>query len=138
MWLFDYVLFSCNCPVLHLLLLTRNIERIRESESIIGKDHHNRESPEAECRKALCPLKPLGVALTTFLHPQREYQPFSLQCEAVYEALKMPYQILPQQLPQKKLQVSSRPEVCIKEGKLKNVRSRMRTWIEAGLAFLTL
>lgn len=131
--MFGYVLPICvgfyNYLISYLLSLLRGIEIIRESEFIIGDGHILRD-----CREALCSLYSIGVALTTSLHPQREYQPFSLQCEALYEALKMPYQILPRQLPQKKLQVSSGSGVWIKEGKLKNSRSGMRTWIEAGLA----
>ena len=50
-----------------------------------------------------------------FFYPQREHQPFSLQCEAVYEALKMPYRILPQQLPRKELVVGPGPEAWAKE-----------------------
>uniref|UniRef100_A0A8C0L430 Integrin subunit alpha 5 n=1 Tax=Canis lupus dingo TaxID=286419 RepID=A0A8C0L430_CANLU len=72
--------------------------------------------PEAECFRLRCELGPLHrqesrslqlhfrVWAKTFL--QREHQPFSLQCEAVYEALRMPYRILPQQLPRRELQVN--------------------------------
>lgn len=59
-----------------------------------------------------------GAAHNTFSHPQREHQPFSLQCEAVYQALKMPYRILPRQLPQKELQVSLGPEVWAQGGRV--------------------
>ncbi|XP_075863444.1 integrin alpha-5 [Microcebus murinus] len=73
--------------------------------------------PEAECFRLRCELGPLHrqeslslqlhfrVWAKTFL--QKEHQSFSLQCEAVYEALKMPYRILPRQLPKKKLQVAT-------------------------------
>ncbi|XP_016073485.1 PREDICTED: integrin alpha-5 [Miniopterus natalensis] len=71
--------------------------------------------PEVECFRLRCELGSLHrqeslslqlhfrVQAKTFL--QREHQPFSLQCEAVYEALKMPYRILPRQLPRKELLV---------------------------------
>lgn len=55
------------------------------------------------------------LPLMPFVYPQREHQPFSLQCEAVYEALKMPYRILPQQLPRKELLVGPGPEAWAKE-----------------------
>nr|XP_003405118.1 integrin alpha-5 [Loxodonta africana] len=82
--------------------------------------------PEAECFKLRCELGPLHrqesqslqlhfrVWAKTFL--QREHQPFSLQCEAVFEALKMPYRILPRQLPQKKLQVATAVQWTKAEG----------------------
>lgn len=82
--------------------------------------------PEAECFKLRCELGPLHrqesrslqlhfrVWAKTFL--QREHQPFSLQCEAVYEALKMPYKILPRQLPQKELQVATAVQWIKAEG----------------------
>uniref|UniRef100_A0A8C5NYI2 Integrin alpha 5 (fibronectin receptor alpha) n=1 Tax=Jaculus jaculus TaxID=51337 RepID=A0A8C5NYI2_JACJA len=82
--------------------------------------------PEAECFRLRCELGPLHrqqsqslqlhfrVWAKTFL--QREQQPFSLQCEAVYEALKMPYRILPRQLPQKKLQVATAVQWTKAEG----------------------
>ncbi|XP_006883991.1 PREDICTED: integrin alpha-5 [Elephantulus edwardii] len=82
--------------------------------------------PEAECFKLRCELGPLHrqesrslqlhfrVWAKTFL--QREHQPFSLQCEAVYEALKMPYRILPQQLPRKELQVATAVQWTKAEG----------------------
>uniref|UniRef100_A0A8C0T571 Integrin subunit alpha 5 n=1 Tax=Canis lupus familiaris TaxID=9615 RepID=A0A8C0T571_CANLF len=103
-------------------------------ESLEGPQHHRlqrREAPgrgpgssgpqilkcpEAECFRLRCELGPLHrqesrslqlhfrVWAKTFL--QREHQPFSLQCEAVYEALRMPYRILPQQLPRRELQVN--------------------------------
>ncbi|PNI89930.1 ITGA5 isoform 3, partial [Pan troglodytes] len=46
----------------------------------------------------------------------REHQPFSLQCEAVYKALKMPYRILPRQLPQKERQVATAVQWTKAEG----------------------
>ncbi|XP_016835285.2 integrin alpha-5 isoform X1 [Cricetulus griseus] len=82
--------------------------------------------PEAKCFMLRCEFGPLHrqesrslqlhfrVWAKTFL--QREHQPFSLQCEAVYEALKMPYQILPRQLPQKKLQVATAVQWTKAEG----------------------
>lgn len=82
--------------------------------------------PEAKCFRLRCEFGPLHrqesrslqlhfrVWAKTFL--QREYQPFSLQCEALYEALKMPYQILPRQLPQKKLQVATAVQWTKAEG----------------------
>ncbi|XP_040343825.1 integrin alpha-5 [Herpailurus yagouaroundi] len=82
--------------------------------------------PEAECFRLRCELGPLHrqesrslqlhfrVWAKTFL--QREHQPFSLQCEAVYEALKMPYRILPQQLPRKELQVATAVQWTKAEG----------------------
>uniref|UniRef100_A0A8D0WNV4 Integrin alpha-5 n=1 Tax=Sus scrofa TaxID=9823 RepID=A0A8D0WNV4_PIG len=82
--------------------------------------------PEAECFRLRCELGPLHrqesrslqlhfrVWAKTFL--QREHQPFSLQCEAVYQALKMPYRILPRQLPQKELQVATAVQWIKAEG----------------------
>ncbi|NIG59277.1 integrin alpha-5 [Pontoporia blainvillei] len=82
--------------------------------------------PEAECFRLRCELGPLHrqesrslllhfrVWAKTFL--QREHQPFSLQCEAVYEALKMPYRILPRQLPRKELQVATAVQWIKTEG----------------------
>ncbi|XP_021507764.2 integrin alpha-5 isoform X1 [Meriones unguiculatus] len=82
--------------------------------------------PEAKCFRLRCEFGPLHrqesrslqlhfrVWAKTFL--QREHQPFSLQCEAVYEALKMPYQILPRQLPQKKLLVATAVQWTKAEG----------------------
>ncbi|XP_065790313.1 integrin alpha-5 [Muntiacus reevesi] len=82
--------------------------------------------PEAECFKLRCELGPLHrqesrslqlhfrIWAKTFL--QRAHQPFSLQCEAVYEALKMPYKILPRQLPQKELQVATAVQWIKAEG----------------------
>ncbi|VTJ53709.1 integrin alpha-5 [Marmota monax] len=82
--------------------------------------------PEAECFRLRCEVGPLlrqesrslqlhfRVWAKTFL--QKEHQSFSLQCEAVFEALKMPYRILPQQLPQKKLQVSTAVQWTKAEG----------------------
>ncbi|KAB0365852.1 hypothetical protein FD754_010008 [Muntiacus muntjak] len=82
--------------------------------------------PEAECFKLRCELGALHrqesrslqlhfrVWAKTFL--QRAHQPFSLQCEAVYEALKMPYKILPRQLPQKELQVATAVQWIKAEG----------------------
>lgn len=82
--------------------------------------------PEAECFRLRCELGPLHrqesrslllhfrVWAKTFL--QREHQPFSLQCEAVYEALKMPYRILPRQLPRKELQVATAVQWIKAEG----------------------
>uniref|UniRef100_A0A673TK83 Integrin subunit alpha 5 n=1 Tax=Suricata suricatta TaxID=37032 RepID=A0A673TK83_SURSU len=82
--------------------------------------------PEVECFRLRCELGPLHrqesrslqlhfrVWAKTFL--QREHQPFSLQCEAVYEALKMPYRILPQQLPRKELQVATAVQWTKAEG----------------------
>uniref|UniRef100_A0A4X1WA00 Uncharacterized protein n=1 Tax=Sus scrofa TaxID=9823 RepID=A0A4X1WA00_PIG len=81
---------------------------------------------EAECFRLRCELGPLHrqesrslqlhfrVWAKTFL--QREHQPFSLQCEAVYQALKMPYRILPRQLPQKELQVATAVQWIKAEG----------------------
>uniref|UniRef100_A0A2K6CT28 CD49 antigen-like family member E n=1 Tax=Macaca nemestrina TaxID=9545 RepID=A0A2K6CT28_MACNE len=82
--------------------------------------------PEAECLRLRCELGPLHqqesqslqlhfrVWAKTFL--QREHQPFSLQCEAVYKALKMPYRILPRQLPQKERQVATAVQWTKAEG----------------------
>ncbi|PNI89931.1 ITGA5 isoform 5 [Pan troglodytes] len=82
--------------------------------------------PEAECFRLRCELGPLHqqesqslqlhfrVWAKTFL--QREHQPFSLQCEAVYKALKMPYRILPRQLPQKERQVATAVQWTKAEG----------------------
>ncbi|XP_014317295.1 integrin alpha-5 isoform X2 [Myotis lucifugus] len=82
--------------------------------------------PEAECFRLRCELGPLHrqeslslqlhfrVRAKTFL--QREHQPFSLQCEAVYEALKMPYRILPRQLPRKELLVATAVQWTKAEG----------------------
>ncbi|XP_032204371.1 integrin alpha-5 isoform X2 [Mustela erminea] len=82
--------------------------------------------PEVECFRLRCELGPLHrqesrslqlhfrVWAKTFL--QREHQPFSLQCDAVYEALKMPYRILPQQLPRKELQVATAMQWTKAEG----------------------
>lgn len=82
--------------------------------------------PEAECFRLRCELGPLHrqesrslqlhfrVGAKTFL--QREHQPFSLQCKAVYEALKMPYRILPQHLPRKELQVATAVQWTKAEG----------------------
>ncbi|KAG3291758.1 integrin alpha-5 [Ictidomys tridecemlineatus] len=82
--------------------------------------------PEAECFRLRCEVGPLlrqesrslqlhfRVWAKTFL--QKEHQSFSLQCEAVFEALKMPYRILPQQLPQKKLQVATAVQWIKAEG----------------------
>ncbi|XP_027449058.1 integrin alpha-5 [Zalophus californianus] len=82
--------------------------------------------PEVECFRLRCELGPLHrqesrslqlhfrVWAKTFL--QREHQPFSLQCDAVYEALKMPYRILPQQLPRKELQVATAVQWTKAEG----------------------
>uniref|UniRef100_A0A8D0TV05 Integrin alpha-5 n=1 Tax=Sus scrofa TaxID=9823 RepID=A0A8D0TV05_PIG len=81
---------------------------------------------EAEYFRLRCELGPLHrqesrslqlhfrVWAKTFL--QREHQPFSLQCEAVYQALKMPYRILPRQLPQKELQVATAVQWIKAEG----------------------
>uniref|UniRef100_A0A2K5EY59 CD49 antigen-like family member E n=1 Tax=Aotus nancymaae TaxID=37293 RepID=A0A2K5EY59_AOTNA len=82
--------------------------------------------PEAECLRLRCELGPLHqqeskslqlhfrVWAKTFL--QRKHQPFSLQCEAVYKALKMPYRILPRQLPQKERQVATAVQWTKAEG----------------------
>ncbi|XP_023584857.1 integrin alpha-5 [Trichechus manatus latirostris] len=82
--------------------------------------------PEAECFRLHCELGPLHrqesqslqlhfrVWSKTIL--QREHQPFSLQCEAVFKALKMPYRILPRQLPQKELQVATAVQWTKAEG----------------------
>ncbi|XP_036312772.1 integrin alpha-5 isoform X3 [Pipistrellus kuhlii] len=82
--------------------------------------------PEAECFRLRCELGPLHrqesrslqlhfrVRAQTFL--QREHQPFSLQCEAVYEALRMPYRILPRQLPRKELLVATAVQWTKAEG----------------------
>ncbi|XP_004637988.1 integrin alpha-5 isoform X1 [Octodon degus] len=82
--------------------------------------------PETECFRLRCDLGPLArqqslslqlhfrVWAKTFL--QKEQQPFSLQCEAEYKALKMPYRILPQQLPQKKLEVATAVQWTKAEG----------------------
>ncbi|XP_033077696.1 integrin alpha-5 [Trachypithecus francoisi] len=82
--------------------------------------------PEAECLRLRCELGPLHqqesqslqlhfrVWAKTFL--QREHQPFSLQCEAEYKALKMPYRILPRQLPQKERQVATAVQWTKAEG----------------------
>uniref|UniRef100_A0A452U3P1 Integrin subunit alpha 5 n=1 Tax=Ursus maritimus TaxID=29073 RepID=A0A452U3P1_URSMA len=82
--------------------------------------------PEVECFRLRCELGPLHrqesrslqlhfrVWAKTFL--QREHQPFSLQCDAVYEALKMPYRIPPQQLPRKELQVATAVQWTKAEG----------------------
>ncbi|XP_042555010.1 integrin alpha-5 [Dipodomys spectabilis] len=82
--------------------------------------------PEAECLRLRCELGPLHrqESRTLQLHfriwaktiLQREHQPLSLQCEAVYEAMKMPYRILPQQLPQKRLQVATAVQWSKAEG----------------------
>ncbi|XP_029422432.1 integrin alpha-5 isoform X2 [Nannospalax galili] len=81
--------------------------------------------PEAKCFSLRCELGFLQrqesrslqlhfrVWAKTFL---QEHQPFSLQCEAVFEVLKMPYQILPQQIPQKKLQVATAVQWSRAEG----------------------
>lgn len=70
---------------------------------------------EHNCFKLHCELGPLHrmeirslqlhfrVWAKTFL--QLEHQSFVLKCEAVYQALKMPYLILPRELPQKELEV---------------------------------
>ncbi|XP_037370808.1 integrin alpha-5 [Talpa occidentalis] len=82
--------------------------------------------PEAKCFTLRCELGPLHrqesrslqlhfrVWAKTFLH--REHQTFNLQCEAVYEALKMPYRILPRQLPRKELQVATAVQWIKAEG----------------------
>uniref|UniRef100_A0A6I8P3J7 Integrin subunit alpha 5 n=1 Tax=Ornithorhynchus anatinus TaxID=9258 RepID=A0A6I8P3J7_ORNAN len=82
--------------------------------------------PEAECFQLRCELGTLHrqesrslqlhfrVWASTFL--QREHQPHSLQCEAVYEALAMPYRIQPLQLPWRKLQVATTVQWTKAEG----------------------
>ncbi|XP_009002158.2 integrin alpha-5 isoform X1 [Callithrix jacchus] len=82
--------------------------------------------PEAECLRLRCELGSLHhheskslqlhfrVWAKTFL--QRKHQPFSLQCEAVYKALKMPYRILPRLLPQKEYQVATAVQWTKAEG----------------------
>uniref|UniRef100_A0A452S8C9 Integrin subunit alpha 5 n=1 Tax=Ursus americanus TaxID=9643 RepID=A0A452S8C9_URSAM len=86
----------------------------------------SQKCPEVECFRLRCELGPLHrqesrslqlhfrVWAKTFL--QREHQPFSLQCDAVYEALKMPYRIPPQQLPRKELQVATAVQWTKAEG----------------------
>lgn len=51
---------------------------------------------------------------------QHPNQPFSLQCEAVYEAQKMPYRILPRHLPRKELKVSSESKDRAKEARVQS------------------
>ncbi|XP_004716955.2 integrin alpha-5 [Echinops telfairi] len=82
--------------------------------------------PETECFRLRCELGPLHrqesrslqfhfrVWAKTFL--QRQHQPFSLQCQAVYKARKMPYRILPQELPSKELQVATAVQWTKAEG----------------------
>uniref|UniRef100_A0A5F9CPL2 Integrin subunit alpha 5 n=1 Tax=Oryctolagus cuniculus TaxID=9986 RepID=A0A5F9CPL2_RABIT len=82
--------------------------------------------PDAECFRLRCELGALHrqesrsvqlhfrVWAKTFL--QKQQQPFSLQCEAVYKALRMPYRILPQQLPQRELQVATAVQWTKAEG----------------------
>ncbi|XP_074081829.1 integrin alpha-5 isoform X2 [Macrotis lagotis] len=82
--------------------------------------------PEADCFEFHCELGQLHsqeslslqlhfqVQAKTFM--QWEYQPVSLQCKAVYEALKMPYRIPPRQLPWKELQVMTTVQWTKAEG----------------------
>ncbi|XP_040835955.1 integrin alpha-5 isoform X1 [Ochotona curzoniae] len=82
--------------------------------------------PDTECFRLRCELGTLHrqesqslqlhfrVWAKTFL--QKKHQPFSLQCEAVYQALRMPYRILPQQLPRKELQVATTVQWTKAEG----------------------
>uniref|UniRef100_A0A7N4PH06 Integrin subunit alpha 5 n=1 Tax=Sarcophilus harrisii TaxID=9305 RepID=A0A7N4PH06_SARHA len=70
--------------------------------------------PDVECFELRCELDQLHRQESRSLQlnfrvwsktfQQWEHQPATLQCQAVYEALKMPYRIPPRQLPRKELQ----------------------------------
>lgn len=131
-----------NCSTSHPL----NPQRLKLDPDSPQPNHlqhhrHRREAPgriptntglrtvncsEAKCFKVHCELGPVHrqesrslqlhfrVWAKTFLqHPN---QPYSLQCEAVYEAQKMPYRILPKHLPRKELKVATAVQWTRAEG----------------------